>query len=240
MNKRKLIILGIILVLVAILVVRNTEQSSTDDPALVPAQQNVDWWEERHTDRRLNVINNQKIVLVGDSITHGWEGTEAWDILNAKYDNKITNLGFGGDGTQHVIWRLTNGEFPSGINPEYTVLMIGTNNTSWGYQPKSIAAGIEKIIEIIHERAPDTKIILFSIFPREAAPGNSMRVNNNKVDEIIKQYDGSKNVRYYDIGQYYTDEKGAIIYDLYAPDLLHLAPAGYTVWKDKLVELIGE
>ncbi|GHT82382.1 hypothetical protein FACS1894137_01160 [Spirochaetia bacterium] len=219
-----------------------------DDPAIVPVARTDLWWVERHTNILNNIINNQKIILIGDSITQGWEGaeewgwerTEAWDILNAKYNNKITNLGFGADHTQHVIWRLLNGEFPVGINPEYVVLMIGTQNSSELYQPKSVAAGIGEIIKIINSISPSTRIILLSIFPRGTDNSNASRIFNNSVNNIIKTYNGHLNVMYYNIGQYYMDQNGILINELYNADLLHLSSLGYILWKNKIIELIGD
>ncbi|GHU75627.1 hypothetical protein FACS189461_2200 [Spirochaetia bacterium] len=210
---------------------------SADDPAVMPVQRTDPWWIERQADKISSITSGQKIILVGDSITHGWEGTEAWDILKKKYDNKITNLGFSGDKTGNVIWRLTNGGFPPGSNPEYVILMIGTNNTDGGDDPKSTAAGIGKIIKIINEASPDTTIIVVSILPRG---DKLLRLYNSRVNDIIRNFDSYNNVRYYDLGQFYTDQNGALINAFYSADLLHLSPKGYLLWKDKILDLVGE
>lgn len=42
---------------------------------------------------------------------------------------KAANFGIGGDRTQHVLWRITEGKELEGINPKVAVMMIGTNNT---------------------------------------------------------------------------------------------------------------
>ena len=69
------------------------------------------------------------LLLIGDSITQGWEGAgkDAW----AKHytPRKAVNLGIGGDRTQHVLWRLQNGNIAN-IKPKLAVLMIGTNNSN--------------------------------------------------------------------------------------------------------------
>ena len=44
------------------------------------------------------------------------------------------NLGIGGDRTQHVLWRLDNGNI-DGIKPKLAVLMIGTNNSAARTRP---------------------------------------------------------------------------------------------------------
>jgi uncharacterized repeat protein (TIGR02543 family) len=208
----------------------------------------------RHDNIVNTIANNQKIIFIGDSITQRWEnaGIDAWAALKAKYDNKITNLGFDGDPTENVIWRLLNGEFPIGVNPEYVVLLIGTNNTRERDGAAPTAAGIGKIIEIINNNSPNTKILLFGILPRgdlndphDLDSGNNRRKTSNiEVNSIIERYAGFKNTQYYDIGEYYIDEDEVIRQDLYIPDdvrwYVHLSPAGYDIWKDKIVEIIGD
>ena len=220
-----------------------TNVSAKDIP-ISPINKTDQWWVERHNDKTANARANQKILFIGDSITHFWEennfhpdGREAWAELNERYNNRITNLGFTGDQTQHVIWRLENGEFPVGINPEYVVLMIGTNNAAVKHEPESIAAGIEKIIQIINASSPLTKTILVSILPRGSGTDDAITARNNAVNEIIKKYDGSLGVQYLDIEQYYVHDNGALKEELFT-DRLHLTLAGYNVWKEQLMELI--
>lgn len=61
------------------------------------------------------------------SITDWW----AWHgqpIFNRYYAPLgVANYGIAGDQTQHVLWRIQNGEV-SGLNPRLVVLKIGTNN----------------------------------------------------------------------------------------------------------------
>src|SRR5262249_58162244 len=66
------------------------------------------------------------VLFLGDSITDAWRGQAAWK----KYFEplKAANFGIGGDRTEHVLWRISNGEL-EGIRPKGAVIMIGTNNT---------------------------------------------------------------------------------------------------------------
>jgi lysophospholipase L1-like esterase len=209
-----------------------------DDPALVPVSRpERPGWMDRHNDMVKKVTRNQKIVFIGDSITEFWEdqGISAWGELNTAYDNKITNLGISADKTQHVIWRLENGEFPFGIDPEYVVLLIGTNN--YENTPESIAAAIGKIIRIINIRSPLSKIILVSLLPR-VGHGSTYTISNNAVNAIIKGYDGYLGVTCLDIAPYYLNSDGTQNETLFVADKVHLESAGYYLWMAKLMEII--
>src|SRR5579863_8794669 len=109
------------------------------------------------------------LLFLGDSITDGWRGggKAVWDKYFAPL--KAANFGIGGDRTEHVIWRVRNGELV-GIQPKVVVLMIGTNN---GDPADDVALGIKTIITDIQERSPRSKILLLGIFPRSEKPDGS-------------------------------------------------------------------
>ena len=96
-------------------------------------------------------------------------GNAVWNAqLQAKYN--ALDLGFSGDQTENVLWRLQHGEI-DGIAPKVAVLMIGTNNTGDRQEdPSTTAAGIRRIVEELRQRLPDTKILLLAVFPRDEQP----------------------------------------------------------------------
>jgi lysophospholipase L1-like esterase len=211
-----------------------------NDTAIVPATREPGDWYLRHEGLAANVKYNQKIVLVGDSQIHWWErsGIWAYTALLKKYNKQITNLGIGGDSTQHVIWRLKHGEFPEGINPAYVVVCVGSNNRQ--IAPESTAAGIGKIIEIIHGVSPSSKIILESIFPQGGSNAGIYNPVYKAVNDIIKNYDGFMNVNYLDLYSDYLDSEGRIKAEMFGDDKLHLSQKGYLFRKDRIIELIDK
>jgi beta-glucosidase len=184
------------------------------------------------------------IIFIGDSITNRWEsddGIGAWNVLKEKY-GRLVNLGIGGDGTQNVIWRLEQGEYPEGVTTDYVMLLIGTNNTGGLSNANSIAAGAAKIIEIVHGRSPNAAIILFSILPRNWNNDNAgFKASRppliRQVNEILAGYDGYSNVQYYDLGQFFVNQDGSLNNGLFT-DGLHLNSDGYGIWKDKIIEIL--
>ena len=86
-------------------------------------------WMKRHESMNSRVAEgNVDLVFIGDSITQGWEGRGKAVWAEYYGDRNAVNLGIGGDRTQHVIWRLQNGNLKD-IHPKAAVIMIGTNNS---------------------------------------------------------------------------------------------------------------
>ena len=74
------------------------------------------------------------LIWLGDSITQDWElrGPPDWrdfaPIWQRFYGGRnAVNLGFKGDTTSHLLWRMQNGEL-DGIHPKAAVVLIGANN----------------------------------------------------------------------------------------------------------------
>jgi len=177
------------------------------------------------------------LLFVGDSITAGWRGQkEIWQKAFGAY--KPANFGIGGDRTQHVLWRLENGEL-DGISPKVAVLMIGTNNSN-SDSVEGIAAGIKKIVETIHAKSTKTKVLLLAVFPRGEKP-NPQRDKLKQVNSIISKLDNGKDVFYFDIGEKFLQPDGSLTKEI-MPDFVHLSAKGYQIWADatasKLVDLM--
>jgi beta-glucosidase len=92
--------------------------------------------------------------IIGDLITQRWEsdGKEVWAQYYARRD--ALNLGLSGDMTQHVLWRLDNGNL-DGLEPKVIVLMIGTNNiTGEATSVPQVADAVAAIVKKLRERLP--------------------------------------------------------------------------------------
>jgi lysophospholipase L1-like esterase len=182
------------------------------------------------------------LIFFGDSITHGWEGKDAAPIWNKYYGTrKAMNAGIGGDRTQHVLWRIDNGNI-AGIKPKLAVIMIGTNNAG-ADAPEDIAAGIKAIVAKLRDKLPETKILLLGIFPRGATPDDKARLVNIKANDLAKTVADGKNVFYLDIGDKFLEKDGTLSKDI-MPDLLHLNAKSYEIWakstEPKVAELLGD
>jgi lysophospholipase L1-like esterase len=186
-----------------------------------------------------------EILFLGDSITDAWGG----EGHNAKAAGtkvfakefaplKTVNFGIGGDRTQHVLWRLQNGEVGQYLQPKVVMLMIGTNN-SRDNSAEEIADGVTAVVAEIHKRSPHTKVLLLGVFPRGEKP-NPTRDKLKRVNEIIaKLDDGGKTVKFLDIGDKFVQKDGVISREI-MPDFLHFSERGYQIWADSVKGPINE
>jgi lysophospholipase L1-like esterase len=175
---------------------------------------------------------NVDLLFLGDSITAGWHGNEVWKRFYGP--RNAANFGIGGDRTQHVLWRIQNGEL-EGIEPKVVVLMIGTNNASSG-TAEEIAQGVTAIVETLRHRLPRAKILLLGVFPRGEKP-NSTREKLAAVNAQIARLDDGSHVRFLDIGKAFLSQDGSISRDI-MPDYLHLNRRGYRIWADAMEPML--
>jgi beta-glucosidase len=196
-------------------------------------------WMNRHKAMNARVEKgNVDLVFIGDSITQGWEGRGGKSVW-AKYYGKrnAVNLGIGGDRTQHVIWRLDNGNLKD-IAPKVAVIMIGTNNSGRN-SPEQIAEGVTAIVRQLQAKTPKTKILLLATFPRGAGPADEKRQVNAKSNAIVAKLAKDDNVNYLDIGQKFLGDDGSLSREI-MPDLLHLSEKGYTIWAESIESILSE
>ncbi len=206
-----------------------SEKSHT---AVVPAHR-YNWWGARH----LGVLDRLKqgnvdLIFVGDSITHGWEksGKEIWDKYYAP--RNAVNMGFGGDRTQHVLWRFDHGEI-DGISPKLAVLMIGTNNSNKkDNTAEEIADGIKLICARMREKLPNTKILILSIFPRGEKP-SPQRQKNATASKLASQIADNDMIYYLNINEKFLQKDGTLSKKI-MPDLLHPKEKGYKIWAEAI------
>jgi lysophospholipase L1-like esterase len=215
--------------------------------ALVPSPRDFPTnWLARHAE---NVATAKRggadILFLGDSITDGWRWDTGGKDLWAKYfsPRRAINFGIGYDRIQNVLWRIENSEL-DGIRPKVVVLLIGTNNTGNedNGQPRNttpeIVAGISNLVRRIQFHLPETKIILFGIFPR-GEKNDPVRAQVKAVNDGVSQLDNGRTVKFLDLGMKFLSPDGSLSRGLF-PDLLHPNAKGYQIWTDALLPELDE
>lgn len=200
-------------------------------------------WMKRHAEFNERIKQGDvELLFIGDSITDAWSGPGKEQWKRRWEPRKAVNLGISGDRTQHVLWRLENGNI-NGIKPKAAVLMIGTNNSNRDdHTAEEIADGIKAIVATLRKQLPETKILLLAIFPRGPEP-DRQREKNAQASKLASEVADGKMVHYLDIGDKFLNEEGTLSKEI-MPDYLHLSPKGYEIWAEaiepKVAELMGE
>ena len=210
----------------------------------------------KHWDNKRKQLAKQKndiqIVFIGDSITHFWNRKPNPDgpkprlyggdaTYNKYFSNyRLLNLGYSGDRTNHTLWMVNQSGFMDNIKPKLVVVMIGTNNFG-GRNPMAdapaTAAAIKLIVESILAKQPDTKVLLFGIFPRGAKAKNGFRTKIKQTNDIICKLANDKNVFYCDITDKLLEKDGSLSAEV-MPDYLHPADKGYEVWAQAIMPYV--
>ena len=202
------------------------------------------WWANRFLSRHQAVESVKgrtvDVVMLGDSIMHFWEWKHPKSWAKFTKGRTVLNLGYGGDRTQNVIWRINHGEL-DGYTAKCVVLMIGTNNNTFeDSDPANVAAAIEKIVGMIRSRQPEAKIVLHPVFPRgrssESAKHARARARNDKTNALLEAFakkDGK--LVWIDFNAKLVDESGWVPKSIMA-DEIHPTDAGYDIWMEALAQ----
>jgi len=219
------------------------------NPATKPAERlKQQFWKARH-DRFVKRAEQGgvDVLFLGDSITQGWEGNgrDVWKENFAPL--KAANFGIGGDQTQHVLWRITEGKELEGISPKVAVMMIGTNNVG-GNSAEQIAEGVTAIVKELRRQRPEMKILLLGVFPRagariakeatEAKP-DQLQPKIKQINQRIAKLDDGTNVVYLDIGDKFLEKDGSLSKAI-MPDYLHLSKKGYEIWAKAITPTLAK
>lgn len=219
------------------------------------------YWQRRIDLQRAAIEQARKpfdLVLIGDSITHNWEGwvdgtsksnllariaqgrisrAEAhvepmknWTLLTNEFS--VLNLGISGDDTRQVIWRLTEGRCLENYRARFFAVMIGTNNVRDA--PEDVAKAVGKIVSLIVSSHPESTVLLHPIFPRGKTPNDPRRRANEEVNRMIRRLADGKRVVWCDFNARLVDGTGAPSSEMMS-DYLHPCECGYSIWREELL-----
>jgi len=206
-----------------------------------PADSVYSWWPGRMAQKRKEIAASGgkfDLVFVGDSITHYFgddkgRGIPVFRELQKTYS--ILDLGYSGQKTENMIWRMTHGEL-DGYEAKAVMVMAETNN---GNPAPDVARGIRRLVEVIRERQPKAKVLLLPVFPRGEKPDNPTRVKYEKVKTMIRGIADGENVIWCDFNDRFLEPDGTATKEVFS-DFCHLTEKGYRIWSDAMLPYFRE
>jgi lysophospholipase L1-like esterase len=220
--------------------------------AIEPVPRDANWLKRHEEFVEIARKGGVDVLFLGDSITDFWRndnpargGRKIWDREFAGL--RSANFGISGDRTQHVLWRLENGEV-DGIQPKVVVLMIGTNNTGFETDkvtprntPRETIAGVTAVVRKLRQKLPHSKVMLLAVFPRGERPDHPQRLQIGEINRGLRELHDGKHVRFVDIGDKFLEPDGTMSKEV-MPDFLHPGQKGYEIWaaaiKEPLIEML--
>ncbi len=185
------------------------------------SRMDLPWWRARFEAKQEELHSRRiDLLFLGDSITQDWEvaGPPEWrdfaPIWQRFYgDRNAINLGFNGDATSHLLWRIENGE-SAGVAPKVAVILIGANNFGHlHWSADDTFAGIEAIVTQLRHRLSNTKLLLLGVLPSDrSAWVTESTVAVNRM--LAAHYPGGDNVTFLDVGRLFM-QGGKLNRDLY-------------------------
>jgi len=174
-------------------------------------------------------IGKKDIVMLGNSLTDGCEFNE---LLGNKH---IKNRGIVGDIVQGLIDRID--PIIKGQSKKLFI-MSGVNDISHGVTADSIARVTERLIVMVKQGSPRTKIYLQSLLPfnNDVREWKLLVGRDHVVVEanaLLEQVARRQGVTWINLYPLFADEQGRLRAEL-TNDGLHLMGKGYLIWRDAI------
>ena len=185
------------------------------------------------------------IIFFGNSITQGIGGkgrslvhTPGDSVFSATFDRyQWLNFGVSGDRTQHVLWRVVNGNWEQ-LKPRLIVLAIGVNNFP-DDTGEEVAEGIKSILHAISKKDSRVNVLLAGPLPA-GEPNSTFRQRFETVHKFIRQLANNDNISYSGLAFRMLNADRSLNADFFAPDGIHLTSRGYAAFARLLAEEIGQ
>ncbi len=206
--------------------------------APIGVAQAQDRW-TRHFNQRVAAFRAQNatlprgrehVVLVGDSLTEGWESGGRTSRYLPNLSGRVLNRGISSDRVgppRGVLSRMDASVFDT--QPSHVVLLVGVNQIgSDGSGIARAARDYEEIVRAIRARLPDVQLIAVSTPPTRGRYSNfqePIRRYNAQVRAIAERHGAS----FLDLHALLKDSSGELRQEV-SSDGLHFNSAGYAIY----------
>src|SRR5262245_13570380 len=195
-------------------------------------------WENRVRAFKEQNLAWQNVVLLGDSITEGFEVT--------KYlpGRRVLNRGIGADvigndmptnDFRGVLQRLDNSVFDCAATDVF--ILIGINDLGAGRKVETMEAGYRELLKRLRAKRPDLRIHVQSVLPTR---GRFEKHNAPVLDfnERLKKLAMEFGCSFIDLHALMRDENG-LLNSEFTRDGLHLTESAYLIWREQILKAMN-
>ena len=170
------------------------------------------------------------IVFVGSS------SIRMWETLDRDFPGvPVLNRGFGGSEAGDVAQFA--GRIVVPYKPRVVVFYAGDNDLAAGKTPTQVLSAFQSFVATMHRELPGTRVVFVSIKPSIArwAIVDKMRAANQLVRDYART---DARLVYVDVFTPMLNASGMPRPELYLEDGLHMTPAGYAIWRERIAPAI--
>jgi lysophospholipase L1-like esterase len=214
-------------------------------PAAAAPAPSADWGAlfKVHYANRVRAFKEQNqqlqfVVLVGDSITEGFDVAKHFPgrrVLNRGIGADVIGNALPEDDPRGVLRRLDESVFDCAASDVF--LMIGINDLGSGRTPEVMAEGYRELLQRIKQHSPAIRVHVQSVLPTRDnfAKHNKPVIDFNlRLQKLAKEF----GYEYLDLHSLMRDEKGELKAIL-TPEGLHLNDEAYELWRVEVERVMG-
>ncbi len=180
----------------------------------------------------------QNVVLVGDSITEGFDVTKYFPgrrVLNRGIGADVIGNALPADDKRGLVKRLDESIFDCSATDVF--ILIGINDLGDGRTPEVMEAGYRELLRRVKERAPAVRVHVQSVLPtRGAYARHNPAVNdfNRRLKKLAKEF----GYDYVDLHAMMADDAGELKQE-FTSDGLHINADAYQIWQGEVERILG-
>lgn len=218
------------------------EAKPADETAKAPPP---DWgaifkihWQNRVRAFKEQNLVFQNVVLLGDSITEGFDVTKHFPgrrVLNRGIGADVIGNNMAPDDPRGVLQRLDNSVFDCGATDVF--ILIGINDLNSGKTVDSMEEGYRTLLQRLRKHSPELRVHVQSVLPtrgdhdKQNAP---VREFNARLQRLAAEYQCT----YIDLHALLSDSEGRLKKE-FTNDGLHLTEGAYALWRGKILETMS-
>jgi lysophospholipase L1-like esterase len=215
------------------------------EPKQEPAKASPDWGAlfKMHWQNRVGLFKEQNlqwqhVVLLGDSITEGFDVTTYFPgrrILNRGIGADVIGNNLPADDPRGVLQRLDCSVFDCAATDLF--ILIGINDLNAGRSLDSMEEGYRELLKRIRAKRPDLRIVVQSLLPTRgvhAKQNASVLQFNERLKKLAPLYGCS----FLDLHSLLRDSEGQLQAEFTA-DGLHLTAPAYRIWRQQVLTTLN-